>query len=326
MRSRHLRLSCDKFDRCSVWLHCQLNTSHLRTQGKAMQHVRFEHGQMQLNEIRQGTEYFDPPHKPVPQNSEDIINAMMFSPLSFKENEDLADAAASPPLVLDHIHLMESSSFSTLSQLRQLLNEPSLSIERIPTASVKKQEFQDPTHLSHSHLAATVPGKAVAAKAVHQRVPPAVTSRPSLTLEPPAKIEYLGAAHSNLTKPAGKMAPRVRRYTRAKPSKFCHVCARSGDNMELLACKNVKYGVCRKSVCQRCFGVHAWDWVTAKSNPEEFSCCHCRRDCPESAQCRIYQKTNERRRNTSMRKRIMIEDTLANDGDVEAILRKNGFL
>lgn len=288
-----------------------------------MQHDRLKHGVMQLQtEERQCEKQLTPMHKPVLQNSEDIINAM-FSPLSFMGNGETAESALPPPLELEQPSLLEAASSDALTQLRQLLNEPSPSIEQAPCATVKQKDSQGQVHLLHSNFSTVTTVNAVASRRVHQALPQAVASKPLQTAELPEKCDHLGVTRDCLTKPAGKRTPRVRRYARAKPSKFCHVCARSGDSVQLLACKNVKYGVCRKAVCQKCFAEQGWDWVIAKAHPEEFSCCHCRRDCPENAQCRTYQKTNERRRNRCMRKRMMIEDTLANGGDVEAILRKN---
>lgn len=293
-------------------------------QGEAMQHMRLKYGPNPLIDERHCAEQFAPQHKPVLQHSEDIINAM-FSPLSFMDNGVTAESTVPPPLVIEQPPLQESANLDALAQLRQLLNEPSPLIEPTQSASFKKREPQDPVDLSHSRFATAVTANAIASKRGHQEMRTAVETRPTETPELPERADSLGIARSNMTKFSGKRTPRVRRYTRAKPSKFCHVCARSGDSVQLLACKNVKYGVCRKAVCQKCFGEQGRDWAAAQSRPEEFSCCHCRRDCPENAQCRTYQRTNERRRNRCMKKRMMIEDTLANGGDVEAILRKNGL-
>lgn len=125
----------------------------------------------------------------------------------------------------------------------------------------------------------------------------------------------------------GKIAKsaKIRRYSQATPSRFCHVCARSSDIVELMPCKNVKFGVCRKAVCEKCFSEQGWDWASAVSDPESFSCCHCTKTCPKNAQCSTYRRTNERRRLTCQTKRLLIEDALATGGDIGAILSRNGF-
>jgi hypothetical protein len=118
---------------------------------------------------------------------------------------------------------------------------------------------------------------------------------------------------------------KVRRYVCAKPSRFCHVCARSAEVVALAPCKNVRFGVCRKAVCEKCFVDQGWDWAAVARDPGSFSCCHCRRACPENAQCGTYQKTNERRRVSCLRKRMLIEDALANGDDVETLLQQTDF-
>lgn len=122
----------------------------------------------------------------------------------------------------------------------------------------------------------------------------------------------------------GKQA-KIRRYSHATPSRFCHVCARSSEIIELVPCRNVKYGVCRKAVCRKCFLEQGWDWESAVAHPSSYSCCHCTKICPRNAQCSTYRRTNERRRVTGQRKRLIIEEALATGGDIEALLSQNGF-
>jgi hypothetical protein len=112
-----------------------------------------------------------------------------------------------------------------------------------------------------------------------------------------------------------------RRYKIMQPSKFCHVCVRSGELVTLAPCANVTTGVCRKAICRKCFEKHGhveeWD-IACKNNallaaeqaapagrgpisskgclPESaWTCLHCRNLCPDSAQCKIYARTNKRR-------------------------------
>lgn len=75
------------------------------------------------------------------------------------------------------------------------------------------------------------------------------------------------------------------------PSKFCHICLRRGERIELLACTGLR---CRKVTCEKCFIDFGWDYNYAKTL-SDWTCCHCRGVCPERAQCFIYRRTNDRR-------------------------------
>lgn len=113
----------------------------------------------------------------------------------------------------------------------------------------------------------------------------------------------------------------ARRYKIMQPSKFCHICVRSGELVTLAPCANVITGVCRKAICAKCFDKHGhgleWDQATqnhallAKEQAalaargavlsqvrlpaSAWACFHCRNICPDSAQCKIYARTNKRR-------------------------------
>jgi len=97
-----------------------------------------------------------------------------------------------------------------------------------------------------------------------------------------------------------------------RPSKFCHICVRSGEQVSLVPCANVLGASCRKAVCQKCFYKHGFgnEWAHACANRDiikvhsgqlaqaphhAWTCLHCRSLCPESAQCKIYARTNKRR-------------------------------
>lgn len=116
-----------------------------------------------------------------------------------------------------------------------------------------------------------------------------------------------------------------RRKMAGQPSNFCHVCVRSGEQVRLVACANIVVGTCRKAVCERCFDKHDWrkgEWEMAVNNASliaraqedieagrademavnrlsipgaVWTCVHCRGQCPPSAQCKIYAKTNWKR-------------------------------
>jgi len=109
----------------------------------------------------------------------------------------------------------------------------------------------------------------------------------------------------------GASAPKFRRYSKALPSRFCHVCARHVDNGTMMSCHNIAYGVCRKVVCSRCFDENGWDWESAKKG--KFVCCHCKGECPSKAQCNTYKKTNRKRSISGIVKRKMLEE-IVNSG------------
>jgi len=83
---------------------------------------------------------------------------------------------------------------------------------------------------------------------------------------------------------------------RSTPSRFCHICSRTAKKVELLSCANLASGACRKVVCEKCFIEYKWDWKAAIRSRASWQCTHCRRVCPNRAQCAIYRRTNERRR------------------------------
>lgn len=76
------------------------------------------------------------------------------------------------------------------------------------------------------------------------------------------------------------------------PSNYCHICARPAKAVgPLTPCANIASGTCRKVICMSC---------SEKNNlptpsPADL-CCHCVGTCPLSAQCKLYEKSNNRRR------------------------------
>ncbi len=104
---------------------------------------------------------------------------------------------------------------------------------------------------------------------------------------------------------------------RSTPSRFCHICSRTAKKVELLACANLASGACRKVVCEKCFAEYKWDWKTAEKNRSSWQCTHCRRVCPRRAQCAIYRRTNERRREQQQAARARLQNnrTLSTHSD-----------
>ena len=95
---------------------------------------------------------------------------------------------------------------------------------------------------------------------------------------------------------------------RSTPSRFCHICSRTAKKVELLACANLASGACRKVVCEKCFSEYNWDWKSAEKNRSSWQCTHCRRVCPRRAQCAIYRRTNERRREQQQAARARLQN------------------
>jgi hypothetical protein len=82
---------------------------------------------------------------------------------------------------------------------------------------------------------------------------------------------------------------------------FIYVCcafsgSRTTRKVNNICCNNFKKGTCRKVICEKCFNDYGWDWARFTERPSEWICTHCRDCCPSRAQCAIYRRTNERRR------------------------------
>lgn len=94
-----------------------------------------------------------------------------------------------------------------------------------------------------------------------------------------------------------------RRYRDATPSNFCHVCQKAQRLRSHIVCANIRRGLCRKVVCNQCCVENGWDWNNIDAYAETWLCPHCTDTCPPRAQCFTYERTNERRRNGTMKKR-----------------------
>lgn len=102
---------------------------------------------------------------------------------------------------------------------------------------------------------------------------------------------------------ASKRKPRT--YSRAVPSQHCHICSRRPtEESPHAACGNLNKGKCRKTICRKCFVQYGWDIESAKNaEVTGWVCPHCQGSCPERAQCHIYDRTSERRRNKTVNHR-----------------------
>lgn len=80
-----------------------------------------------------------------------------------------------------------------------------------------------------------------------------------------------------------------RTYSKAIPSRFCHICTRQSKKSSPHAfCLNINRGTCRKAVCEKCFIKFGWDWKAVSAPGSQWLCPHCCNICPKGAQCYNY--------------------------------------
>eukprot|EP00177_Eucheuma_denticulatum_P002431 GFKZ01004371.1.p1 GENE.GFKZ01004371.1~~GFKZ01004371.1.p1 ORF type:complete len:511 (-),score=30.84 GFKZ01004371.1:181-1713(-) len=101
------------------------------------------------------------------------------------------------------------------------------------------------------------------------------------------------------------------RYSKgASSSHYCHICGRK-SRIEFGRCQNVNLGLCRKVICEKCLLLYEPQHLKrALSNSEDWTCTHCRNECPQVARCKQYAKNNQKRREKKARQRA--ERTVAN--------------
>lgn len=95
-----------------------------------------------------------------------------------------------------------------------------------------------------------------------------------------------------------KKQRRAAKFDKPIPSRFCHVCSRTPKNVRLAVCCKIKEGICRKVICEKCFEEFGFgDFEAALETGTSSWCCpHCTDKCPGRAQCRTYQRINDRLR------------------------------
>ncbi|PXF47074.1 hypothetical protein BWQ96_03151 [Gracilariopsis chorda] len=91
--------------------------------------------------------------------------------------------------------------------------------------------------------------------------------------------------------------PKLRFSKGASASKYCHVCGRNSKTVPVSQCANVKLGLCRKVVCEKCLIVYRTEIGRGLPQPNRpWNCTHCTGHCPRRARCHQYTKNNLRRR------------------------------
>lgn len=95
-----------------------------------------------------------------------------------------------------------------------------------------------------------------------------------------------------------KKKRRAAKFDKAKPSGFCHICSRTPKNVRIVPCANITQGTCRKVTCVKCVDEFNLGHVETDVGDPGTSrpCTHCSKTCPERAQCRTYQRTNDKLR------------------------------
>lgn len=97
-------------------------------------------------------------------------------------------------------------------------------------------------------------------------------------------------------------ARKPKTYAKPVASRFCHICSRMPRRGQSAAvCLNMKRGLCRKIVCERCIVEQGWDLASTRAGVEAgtWLCPHCAGVCPPRSQCHIYNRINARRKRVS---------------------------
>mmetsp|Transcript_638 Transcript_638/g.1305 ORF Transcript_638/g.1305 Transcript_638/m.1305 type:complete len:280 (-) Transcript_638:151-990(-) len=87
---------------------------------------------------------------------------------------------------------------------------------------------------------------------------------------------------------------RTRKYKNAKPSRFCHLCARKKP-IRAVVCSNIATSTCLKVTCQSCFQDPKLTFEEAMQLEAGWTCTHCRGVCPQRALCNSYDRANRKR-------------------------------
>lgn len=112
------------------------------------------------------------------------------------------------------------------------------------------------------------------------------------------EFERLRKANELLPEDIHRLKPKkVRRAARFKnpsPSRFCHICCRPRKHVRFAVCAEIRSGVCRKVICEKCFaefGLGDFESAT-DTGTKSWLCTHCTHTCPRRAQCSTYTRVN----------------------------------
>lgn len=102
-----------------------------------------------------------------------------------------------------------------------------------------------------------------------------------------------------VTKPIRKGGRRTRRYSSARSSRYCHLCARHEKSVPMVGCSNVQRNICQKSVCVKCIERYG-----LSSSEQNWVCPHCQGKCPPRAKCFAYDRQTAQRRERTILTRL----------------------
>mmetsp|Transcript_11895 Transcript_11895/g.24233 ORF Transcript_11895/g.24233 Transcript_11895/m.24233 type:complete len:240 (-) Transcript_11895:487-1206(-) len=123
---------------------------------------------------------------------------------------------------------------------------------------------------------------------------------------PSEALEPIELNHTREDDCTGSRPKRKRKfYHHPVPSKHCHICART---VHLMACSNIRTGTCLKVTCKLCFDTYGLNWEQANHPESDWTCTHCRNECPSRARCYVYTRAVEsrRRRNQARKRETMV--------------------
>ena len=90
-------------------------------------------------------------------------------------------------------------------------------------------------------------------------------------------------------------------YNITRPSRFCHICGRKPRESTSASCGRLLLKHCRKVVCARCLMKYYSKQSYSENAPVgeaprlSWECPHCKRICPDTAQCNVYGRSNYQR-------------------------------
>lgn len=183
---------------------------------------------------------------------------------------------------------------------------PSISYKNLPAISANSHAYRTPRE--KDKLLEVLPRleekERVRASSAHDHNPPKNISSTRTGLGGGSSTESSNVKSKSVSKKIGKRGPRT--YQDAKPSQYCHICARlPSEDAPHMFCANVAEGKCRKSTCQKCYAKYEMSAAVHRDCEDgRWICSHCAGTCPKRSQCHIYNRTSERRRTRNWAKKV----------------------